>query len=82
MHVAFDERDKLHCTSKCDQVLVYSQNNSHSKVLTCPPTLINLDIACKVFFILYGPFEIMMDQIGSTPHEGWGATFDCSCYIG
>ena len=72
--MAFDERDKLHCTSKSDQLLVYSQNNSHSKVLTCPPTLINLAIACN-FFILYGPFEILMDQIGSNPHEGVGSYF-------
>ena len=71
LHKAFDERDKLHCTSKSDQLLVYSQNNSHSKVLTCPSTLINLAIAYKFFFyILYGSFEIWMDQIGSTPHEG------------
>ena len=75
LHVAFDERDKLHCTSKSDQLLVYSQNNSHSKVLTCPTTLINLAIACKFFFILNGPFEILMDQIGSTPHEGVGSYF-------
>ena len=73
--MAFDERDKLHCTSKSDQLLVYSQNNSHSKVLTCPPTLINLAIACNFFFILYGPFEILMDQIGYTPHEGVGSYF-------
>ena len=72
--MAFDERDKLHCTSKSDQLLVYSQNNSHSKVLTCPPTLI-LAIACNFYFILYGPFEILMDQIGSTPHEGVGSYF-------
>ena len=51
--------------------------------------------------ILYGPFEILMDQTdldslskpkkytnrflkyGSNPHEGgWGATLNCSCYIG
>ena len=76
LHVAFDERDKLHCTSKSDQLLVYSQNNSHSKVLTCPSTLINLAIAYKLFFfILYGSFEILMDQIGSTPHEGVGSYF-------
>ena len=53
LHVAFGERDKLHCTSKSDQLLMYSQNNSHSKVLACPPTLINLAIACKFFFFFY-----------------------------
>ena len=73
--MAFDERDKLHCTSKSDQLLMYSQNNSHSKVLACLPTLINLAIACKFFFILYGPFEILKDQIGFTPHEGVGSYF-------
>ena len=76
--MAFDEKDKLHFTSKSDQVLVYSQNNSHSKILTCPPTQINLAIACNFYFILYGPFEILMDQIGSTPHEGMGSYFQLS----
>ena len=56
LHMAFDERDKLHCTSKSDQLLVYSQNNSHSKVLTFPSTLINLAFAYKFFFIFIWVF--------------------------
>ena len=27
------------------------------------------------FTYFYGPFEILMDQIGSTPHEGVGSYF-------